>query len=525
MNTGVTLDSTPPARPFGRVRVDAPTGREAAAFDRTSIEQMGVPDRTLMENAGRSAALILDRLFPRGSVLAFAGSGNNGGDALVLARTLAAWGRDVAVVPASGRVDQALLHAWPMPVLDPDSADVSQRLADASVVVDGILGTGLKGPPRAPQAAWIQRIDQSGRPLFALDVPSGVEADTGAVAGEAVRAAVTVAFGAPKLGTVLQPGRVHTGRLIGVEIGFPPAPGDFGARLITPGWAAHARPTRSPDTHKNRVGALLLLAGRSGMAGAAVLSARAALRSGAGLVRVASTAANRPVLQETVPEAIFVDRTDDEALGEALDGSRAVVAGPGMGLDHEARAALATVLDRQLPVLLDADALTLLSRQEESPVWSSTTGGRVLLTPHPGEMARLTGSSADQVQGARVASARAYADSTRGVLLLKGAPSIVAAPDGRVWVDTQGSSDLAVGGMGDVLAGAAGAFLAQGADAETAGCLALHYSGRAHRIADRGAGLIPSDVVEALPIALRESGPGDTDLPFPFVLFDQDAPR
>jgi len=266
-----------PIRPYGRALVGAPTGTESAEFDRFAIRGLGVPQPTLMENAGRSAALVLQKLFPKGQVSALVGTGNNGGDALVLLRNLAAWGRPVTAVLVGAREEEeALLHGWGIRTLqDTDfQGEIGRRLgevAGAEVIVDGVLGTGITGPPREPQAFAISGMNRAEAPVVALDVPSGVDAVSGGIPGDAVVAALTVAFGGAKLGSLLHPGRRLVGRLVVVEIGFPPVAEDtFQGNLITPGWVDRRLPRRDPDTHKNAVGALLLVAGHSGMAGAAV---------------------------------------------------------------------------------------------------------------------------------------------------------------------------------------------------------------------------------------------------------------
>lgn len=521
-------------RPFGLARVWAPTGDESAALDRHASEELGVPQATLMENAGRSAALLLERLHPRGRVVGLVGSGNNGGDALVVLRTLAAWGRPVtAVLVADRPVDDPLRHGWDLPVLRDeelrgDEGAWDEALDDAEVLVDGILGTGIRGAPRERQAEAIRALNRAPGAVFALDVPSGVDAATGAVPGEAVVARETVAFGWPKLGSLFQPGRDVVGRLLAVEIGFPP-PGEdrFSAELITPAWAHGHRPRRPSETHKKAVGTVVIVAGSPGMAGAATLAARAASRVGAGLVRVASASGNREILQRTVPEAIFVDAADERALEEALSDAAAVVAGPGVGTGPEAAGLLEAVYDRAeaTPILLDADALTLAGAGKTRGL-SQVAGPRpVLVTPHPGEMGRIHDAPRDRIVGERAAVAREAAGALGVTVLLKGLPSVVARPDGHLLVDAVGTSDLATAGMGDVLSGAAGAFLAQGADPGTAGALALHYTGRAGARAARGPGLIPDDVAERLPEALAEEGRGETELDFPFLVFDQDPAR
>lgn len=521
----------PRLRPFGRASVPVPTGAEAASFDRRAIQDVGVPQPVLMENAGRTAAQILHRLFPEGPVVGMVGAGNNGGDALVLLRTLAAWGREVAAVVVGERTGpEGVLHAWPLPVridaeLDGDAA-WGALLGSAAVVVDGILGTGVRGAPRERQAAAIRRVNAAGRPVLALDVPSGVDAGNGAVPGAAVRADVTVCFGGPKLGVLLHPGRGLAGRVVAVEIGFPPMrPGDAGAEAATPAWVQARLPTRRTDTHKNAVGRVVVAAGRRGMAGAAILAVRAALRAGAGLVQVASPPENRAVLQSAVPEAIFVDPSDGAALEDALAQAAAVAVGPGLGTDGDAEALLARVLaGGGAPLVVDADALNLLAAGRPAPVAEALGGRRALLTPHPGEMGRLRPGRGDEA-GSRVDEARAAAEAFGCALLLKGAPSVVAAPGVPVVVDVMGSSDLAVAGMGDVLTGLCGSLVAQGCSPREAGAVGLYLTGRASVLAGRGKALVPSDVVRWLPEALGERGDGVSDLGVPAVVLDLDPAR
>jgi ADP-dependent NAD(P)H-hydrate dehydratase / NAD(P)H-hydrate epimerase len=530
----MSTSSSPVIRPYGRDLVGAPTGVESTEFDRIAIHEMGVPQATLMENAGRSAALVLQRIFPRGHVTALAGTGNNGGDALVLLRNLAAWGRPVSAILVGDRPEEEeLLHGWGIRTLrDVDFQQQAERLdgelARAGVVVDGILGTGISGPPRERQAWAVRALNRAEAPVVALDIPSGVDSVTGAVPGEAVAAEVTVAFGGAKLGSLLHPGRRLVGRLVVVEIGFPPMGEEtFQGVLVTPGWVTRRRPMREPDTHKNAVGALLLVAGRSGMAGAAILAARAALRAGVGFLRLASPPENRGILQEAVPEAVYVDASQGPALQEAVRASRAVGVGPGLGTGEEGARILAQVLEAmgREALLLDADALNLVASGHAPTLREIGESRDVVVTPHPGEMARLMGVDARGVTARRPELALKLARETECTVLLKGLPSLVATRRGRLLVDTVGSSDLAAAGMGDVLSGVISGFLAQGSSSEEAAALGLHTSGRAAARTDLRASLTPEDVVEALPGAMREEGEGFSDLHLPFVLFDQDPAR
>ncbi len=495
------------------------------------MEDEGVPSRVLMENAGRGAALVLDRLFPSGPVVVVAGTGNNGGDGVVLARSLRRFGRDVSLLVLGERPrPDPLLHAWPVPVEtvpDHDGA-LDAALARGAVLVDALLGTGVTGAPRARHARVIRAMNRSRRPILALDLPSGLDADSGAVAGEAIRADLTVAFGFPKVGTVLFPGRELSGRLIVIEIGFPPLPeGLSSARLLTSEWIASHRPRRPLVTHKKAEGRLLIAAGSPGMAGAAILSARAALRAGVGYVRVASPEENRTAVQSSVPEALFVDIAQDDALSDALADSDAVAAGPGLGAGSGAGERLNGLLSEVegQAVLLDADALTHLGNGALPAFAGAGEGERRILTPHPGEAVRI-GADPESLSGDVLGVARDLASRWNAAILLKGTPSIAAHPAGReVLVATSGSSDLARAGMGDVLTGAAGALLARGLKGWEASALALHFTGLAAMRSGAGESLLPTDVIEGLAGALREGDASTSGRLFPFVSLDLPPPH
>jgi len=530
-------------RPFGRTHVAVNTGTESAAIDAEAINRgaidaepidgLGIPSLVLIEAAGRAAAQVVQHVQPEGPVVVFAGKGNNGADAVVVARTLVSWGRSVQIVTVGGTLSPALLHGWDVPVLELDRAEVEVR--GATVVVDGVLGTGLRGRPREPESTAIDRINGAPGLVISLDIASGVSADTGAVLTEAVRADLTIGFGSAKLGSVLRPGRAHTGRLVVVDIGLPPQR-DPATRFITPEWVSGQLPQRPPEAHKNSVGAVCVVAGSQGMAGAAVLAARACARIGAGYVRIVSELGNREIIQGAFPEAVFVDRDDEVLVHEAVLASRAVLIGPGIGTDAAATALVERVLTSAmsgagdsreehgggtaaLPVVVDADGLTVLGRQ------GPPDHSRLLLTPHPGEMARLTSTPIEELTHAPLSAARGLAARWQVAVLLKGTPTVVTDVSGKGWIASSQSSDLAVAGMGDTLAGTIAGLAVQGLTRAHAAAVGLEVTARAAMLAGQGAGMVPSDVVEHLPRALRERGAGDTDLPFPCVLFDQDEPR
>jgi NAD(P)H-hydrate epimerase len=310
--------------------------------------------------------------------------------------------------------------------------------------------------------------------------------------------------------------------MVAVEIGFSPwAPDATAASIATPTWARARLPVRSTDTHKKAVGSVLVVAGGIGMAGAAILSARAAFGAGAGLVRVCSLPDNRSAIQAALPEAIYVDASDRAAVESALEDSDAVAAGPGLGTGTSAAGLLSLVAAGPArPTVLDADALTLAAAGAVD-LADIARKRPLLVTPHPGEMARLIGPA----ESDPAATARAAARRFGCTVLLKGAPSLVASPDGSLLVDTQSSSDLAVAGMGDALTGVCASFLAQGLDPATAGAVALYCTGRAAGLAGRGPALIPSDVIRWMPESLSEETEPDSDLDLPFVTYDADPPR
>jgi len=503
---------------YGSHRVPAVTPAEAAALDRSARESADIPERVLMESAGRAAAAVVERLHPGGRVAVVAGSGNNGGDAAVVARVLHAWGRDVTLVAVGTRPpDPALLHGMQVPT--EAASRLEPTLLEASVVVDGILGTGLSGPARGAAAEAIAAINRAARPTVALDLPSGLAGVDGSVQEPAVRADATVSFGWPKVGLMFQPARSLCGRMIAVEIGFPPFD-PVGAELITPSWAAARLPRRAPDAHKGSVGRVLILAGREGMAGAAALAGLAARRAGAGLVRISSVSTNRSILQTLVPEATFIARdalsSDDGELAHAL------VAGPGIGTDADAVTALerALALTDDKPALLDADAVTLFAgRQDELRRIAAVRP--IVITPHAGEMQRILRVPASEIAADPAWAASEAATRLGCIVLLKGQPSVIAAPDAPLLINTAGSSDTASAGMGDQLAGVIGAFLATGIDARDAAGAALFFSSRAADLCVLGRSLGPRDVAESLPEAFVWPGARRSPLGLPFVTFDQ----
>ena len=406
------------------------------------------------------------------------------------ARSVRSWHSD-----APPRPD--VIIGWDIPLHTPD--ELADVCAGASVVVDGILGTGVTGAPRRPQGLLIERLNSFGLPVAAVDGPSGADFSTGAVAGACVHATLTVALGWPNLGLLRNPARDYCGRIECVEIGFPPPRSPMGARAITARWVASTLIPRLRDAHKGRAGYLAMLAGQEGMAGAAVLGARAALRGGVGILKVIGDPANREVLQRTCPGAIFVSWADANASLEAVQWAGALAIGPGLGRTAERRRLVEQVLGSRgaRPVVLDADGLSLF--EGEMKGLATLLAPTDVVTPHPGELARLTGAALGDILGDPPAAAREAADELGCTVLLKGSPSWVAESGRPLRVSTTGGPEVASGGTGDVVTGLIGAYLAAGMAPGDAAAAALWLTGVAARGSAEPAGHLASDIPDRLP--------------------------
>jgi NAD(P)H-hydrate epimerase len=479
-------------------RVWLPTAEEMAALDRAATGSGSIPERALIENAGREVARLVQHRWPEGRVVALAGSGHNGADALVALRTLSAWGREVTAVRCGSKPPEPdVLLGWRIPVADPEELPIHTN--GAAVLLDGILGTGLSAAPREPQASIIETVNSTGVPIVAVDGPSGANFSTGAVPGACIHATLTVAFGWPKLGLLRFPARARCGDVLAVEIGFPPPDQTPGARAITAAWVAEdmLRP-RAANAHKGSAGYLTLVAGQPGMAGAAVLAARAAVRGGVGIVRVVSAPENREIVQTAVPEAVFVPWDSLDGVAESTAWADAIALGPGLGCEPARMALVDHVLEArgEKPALLDADGLNLWEGRADT--LAEALGGAALLTPHPGEMARLLGRPLDEIVADPPGAAREASERFHATVLLKGAPSWVAEVGAPLRVTTLLTAALATGGMGDVLTGLAGAYLAAGLTPADAASAALMVTGISALDAPQAIGHSAADVPERL---------------------------
>jgi ADP-dependent NAD(P)H-hydrate dehydratase / NAD(P)H-hydrate epimerase len=486
------------------------TAAEMRALDRETIERVGVPGVVLMESAGRAVADVIAQAVDvaHARVVAFCGPGNNGGDGFVVARHLANRGADV-LVALVGERDQIKGDAKTH--LDA-CANSGVRIFEApaaplhrgDVVVDALFGTGLtRAVGAGPARDAIARMRAHRGPVFAVDVPSGLDADRGVI-GPCVRADHTVTFAFAKLGLVGADALSVVGALHVVDIGIP-------AKLARErGVKAELLEERvlaplgepNPLAHKGTHGHVLVVAGSRGKTGAALLCGSAVLRAGAGLCTVAMPPDAAALVEGRVPELMI------EALGELqglLAGKKAAAVGPGIARDEAARERIRTLVRSELPLVVDADALNAVAAD---PALLPHRSSPTVLTPHPGEAARLLSWSVEAIQADRVGAARALADRFGAVCVLKGARTVIAAPDGRLAINPTGNPGLGTAGTGDVLTGIVGAALARvhdpagAVDPFAAACAAVYLHGAAGDAAARTrsqTGLIASDVLDALP--------------------------
>jgi hydroxyethylthiazole kinase-like uncharacterized protein yjeF len=415
----------------------------------------------MMDRAGRAVAEAVLRRYPKARrVAAVCGKGANGGDGRIALRYLAASGRTTG-----------------------DELD-----GEADLIVDALFGTGFHGEPRPDAVKLIERINSSGVPVVAVDLPSGVDASTGEVASAAVRASVTVTMHGPKVGLVVAPGRFHAGEVEVADIGLEP--GETDHRLVTEEILRIVPRKREGDTKYSA--AVLVVGGSPGMTGAVCLTAEAAFRADAGYVAVSAPAASLEVIETRLLEAV---KAPLERVDELAQRARAVAVGPGLGRGDTERALVRRLLaELELPAVVDADALFEL----EPGNWPAPR----VLTPHAGELGRLLGEKSDWVDAHRLEAVRRAAERYRSVVLLKGPDTLVAAPGEGVLVCSTGTPALATAGTGDVLTGVIAAFLAKGLDARLAAAAGAVAHGRAARLAPQQVGLVASDVIEALPRAL-----------------------
>ncbi len=504
------------------------TAREMAGLDRETIERIGIPGIVLMENAGRGASSFFLERFPdllKKRIAIVAGSGNNAGDGFVLARLFWNKGAMVRVVclRSPERLHGDALSNFrivenlgiPVTVWD-ETRDFSEQwevVRESEAIVDAILGTGLNSEVKGLYRCVIDAINELAAPVLAVDISSGLDASTGKPLGTAIRAAATATFGLAKIGCLTSPGYEYTGALRVIDIGIPLSV--VNAAQIKRYWLDHPSVSewlapRDPQTHKGRAGHAVVLAGSTGKTGAASLICHGAARAGAGLVTLMIPSSLNPILEVKLTETMTcpIAETEDHTPAEAalpqilefLSGKQVLALGPGISLHPETQA-LVRKLVRNVacPMVLDADALTALAAQ---PDLLEGISAPAILTPHPGEMARLIRRTAREVVDNRLEIAAEFSKNFGVVLVIKGPRTVIAAPDGRFAINSTGNPAMASGGMGDALTGLIAGFVAQGYEAFQAACIGVYVHGAAADCAMGGVasrGLMASDLLDEIP--------------------------
>jgi NAD(P)H-hydrate epimerase len=509
------------------------TADEMKGVDQKAIAVYGIPGMVLMENAGLQVIRAIQELLVSLSgkrILIFAGKGNNGGDGFVIARHLANNGADPKVfllgkpeeLKGEAAANFHILNKMEIkihPLLtEKDLQRVDIALLYADLLVDAIYGTGFKGSVLGVAGEAIRMMNSAKKPIIAVDVPSGLETDTGRVLGPCVKATCTVTFGLPKLGLFRDPGARYAGTVKVADISLPHKlllQSQFRHNLIARDWCQGLLPSRDPGGHKGTYGKVLVVGGSPGMTGALCLAAKAALRSGAGLVTALVPASLHHILETKTTEVMtcplpdvdggYLSEGAVEPFLQAAEKAAVVVIGMGLGDHGQTVRWLHQVLPAiKVPVVLDADGLNGLVGHTNL---LSRMAGPVVVTPHPGEMSRLVGISVARVQDSRIKIARQAAAEWKAIVVLKGAGTIIANPEGDVYLNTSGNPGMATGGTGDVLAGVIAGLIAQGLEAGHAAGVGVFVHGAAGDAAARikgQIGLIAGDVLAALPEVWRD---------------------
>lgn len=503
-------------------------------LDRRTITEFGLPGLVLMENAARGAVQVILSQYPLTRSLAiFCGKGNNGGDGMAIGRYFHSLGFKVKLFLAGSRKDLkgdgafqvGLTDKLQIPLVEltqeTDYTSLEQECSQFDLMVDALLGTGLEKEVQGLFRDLIAMINQIPKPVLAIDIPSGLSSDLGRPLGLCTRADLTITFGLPKVGQVLFPGCEFVGRLFVIQIGIPPVfqPGPQDRiELLEAGSLAPGLPERKRDGHKGSYGHGLILAGSKGKTGAAALTCLGALRAGAGLVTLGIPESLNPIMEVKLTEAMTEPLPEGEpgCLGpEAFDrimdllpGKKGLAIGPGLSTSPGTRLLVENLLTvpPDLPLVIDADGLNILA---ESPEGLRALKGRAILTPHPGEMTRLTGQPLQTIQTDRIQQARAFSRKYGVVLVLKGARTIIVDPEGPVYINPVAHSVLASGGTGDILTGLILGFIIQGKPLIQAACLGVFLHGQAGIWLARergGQGILASELLDKIPALIARQG-------------------
>lgn len=506
------------------------TAAEVRELDRRAIEEIGIPGVVLMENAGQHVVRVMREHFPdlkKRRVLVVCGKGNNGGDGLVVARHLFNQGIDVRVtlleekeqLKADAKINFDIAAKMNIPIIEITTSEqipaFRNLAAQADVIVDAIVGSGLKDAVRGVHKNVIESINKVGRPVVAVDIPSGLSADTGVIPGNCIRADITVTFAVPKRGVILYPAADYVGELEIVDIGIPNSlleQSGISVHLLEQAAITRMFRERQANTHKGTYGHALVIAGSPGKAGAALMAGRSALRAGAGLVTLAVPENLRipleiPTLEvmtaalpETTQGTLSLDAFD--TIMDLLDEKRVLALGPGLST-HPSTVELVHRLIQsvEIPMVIDADGINAIAQMPDVLLEAKAP---IILTPHPGEMGRLVPNIA--IQSNRIEVAQETAHRYNAFIVLKGARTIIAAPDGNVYVNPTGNPGMATAGSGDVLTGVIAGLISQNVLPVEAAKAGVFLHGLAGDIvaAEKGYyGLIAGDVLEAIPYAIK----------------------
>jgi len=474
-------------------------------WDAFTINDVGIPSLVLMERASLAIADEAEKLVGSDRsrrILSVCGTGNNGGDGAAAARILRERGyqADIFLTGDRARFSRemgtqiAIAEKLGIPVLD----SAFPSLNDYELIIDAVFGIGLKRDVEDQDLFAL--INRSGLKVLSADIPSGVSADTGAVMGSAIKADVTVTMQAAKTGHLMYPGASLCGRLVIADIGIHPLKDRLTARFLEDEDLTRI-PERNPDGNKGTFGKVLVIAGSKNMSGASYLTCLSALRTGCGMVKLLTTEANRVIIQETLPEVMLetFEGSDEavEKLKAALKWADVIACGPGLGTAETAEILVRTLLrETDRPLVLDADALNIVSKE---PEMMTGTKSPIIITPHPGEMSRLTKRPIPEITGDLIGNALTFSRKYHLTCLLKDARTVIACEDGSVYINTTGNSGMATAGSGDVLTGIAAGLIARGLLPSKAGPLAAYIHGKAGDIASAKTG--PSAVTATLLIA------------------------
>ena len=512
------------------------TASEMKAIEKEAIESYGIPSIVLMEHAGKSLAekcfKILDENCRFKKVVVFSGKGNNGGDGFVCARHLINKGIEVKVILMSdsqelkgnAKINFDILQKMNVEIFSALSEDslhmIKLHLTDADIIIDAIYGTGFKGKAAGIVGKTIEMLSDCDGRIISVDLPSGIEADTGRINGPCVKADYTLTFGLPKIGLYLEPGSSNSGQIEIVDISLPRELLDsenLKKNLITAIWCKNKLPQRKSIGHKGNYGHVFIVGGSTGMTGAVALSCEGALHTGAGLVTAGIPQSINNILEMKLTEAMTkpLPETINEVISQkAADSilkftknSSVLAFGPGISTASSVKELLKKILPSvETPVVIDADGLNVLAEIiNEDKDFLKSISVPVVLTPHPGEMARLTKLSIEEIQNDRLKYAVKYAAEWGVILVLKGAKTLVANPDGKVYLNTTGNPGMATGGSGDVLTGVVSSLIAQGIEPLDSTALGVYLHGRAGDMAavDKGMhGMTAKTIIEWLPETL-----------------------